>query len=478
MSLPSPLLYRRLADTLATEIRSGLRAPGERLPSVRALCAAHGVSLTTAVQSYLLLEREGWVEARPRRGYFVRARPQPRQEPEISRPTMVAREIAVADLALNILKEAHRTDVIQLGAAWADPQLLPLKPLLREQARWARQQPQLAGVYEVTAGHPALRHQIARHLRRAGCHCDPDEVIITNGCMEALTLSLRAVAKAGATIAIESPTFYGVLQAVEAAGMKALEIPTHPRHGIDLGALERAISRHRIAACLLIPSFNNPLGSCLPVAQRAPLAELLAAAAIPLIEDDVFGDLSFQWPRPPAVKAFDRDGNILLCSSFSKTLGAGLRLGYVAAGRYAERVEHGKLLANIATATLSQATVASYLKKGDYERTIQHASRVYQRRSEQLRHWLSRYLPAGARITEPQGGVTLWVELPPQLDGVVVHDAALAEGLSVTPGVIFSPRGDYTHHLRLSYGLVEEAALAGAARRLGKVTQRLLRRGV
>jgi DNA-binding transcriptional MocR family regulator len=477
MAEPAPFLYRQLADMLAGQIRQGLLAPGERLPSVRALCEAHAVSLSTAVQTYLSLEQEGWVEARPRAGYFVRVRPRGAEcEPAMSRPQMVAREIAVAHLALDVVKEARRPGVVNLGAAWADPRLLPLKALAREHAELARHKPELLGVYEISAGYPELRRQVARHLQRAGCRCAPDEIIITNGCMEALALSLRAVAKSGDTIAIESPTFYGVLQAIEAAGMKALELPTHPRDGVDLDSLEQALKRRRLAACLLIPSFNNPLGSCIPLAHRERLARLLASADVPLIEDDVFGDISFQWPRLPAVKSFDRAGNVLLCSSFSKTLGPGCRLGYVAAGRYADRVEHGKLLANIATAGLPQAALANYLARGTYDRVAHRASRAYYRRSEQLRHWLLECMPAGTRVTQPQGGVVLWVELPSHVDGVALHDAALQQQLSITPGVIFSPHADYRHHLRISYGLVDDAEMQGAVRKLGVLAHDLASR--
>jgi DNA-binding transcriptional MocR family regulator len=473
---PQTFRYRQLADDLAGRIRRGLLAPGERLPSVRALCATHAVSLGTAVQTYLLLEQEGWVEARPRSGYFVRARPHAASAPAMRRPRMVARELAVADMTLDILREANRPELTNLGAAWADPRLLPLKALARHHSEIARRSPELLGAYPVAAGLPALRQQIARHLRRAGCHCDPEEIIVTNGCMEALGLSLRAVAKPGDTVAIESPTFYGVLQAIESAGMKALELPTHPRDGVDLDSLEKALARHRIAACLLIPSFNNPVGACLPQASRARLARLLSQAQVPLIEDDVFGDISFQWPRLPAVKSFDTEGNVLLCSSFSKTLGPGFRLGFVAAGRYAERVEHGKMLANIATAGLPQAAVAEYLKRGGYDRMIHHASRVYHRRSEQLRHWVLDCFPEGTRVTTPQGGVVLWVELPPQVQGVALHDEALKAGLSITPGVIFSPRSDYVHHVRLSFGMKEGETMRAALRKLGAIAHRLARR--
>jgi DNA-binding transcriptional MocR family regulator len=471
---PTDVLYRHLATTLADQIGTGLYRAGERLPSIRSLCRSFQVSLSTAVQAYAVLEREGWVEARPRSGYFVRPRGGGQaSEPRTSRPQMIAREIAVADLSLDILKDARSPELLNLGAAWPDPALLPLKALAREQSALARQCPELLGSYELAAGNSELRRQIARHLHRSGCRCGPEEIIVTNGCMEALSLSLSAVAKPGDVIVIESPTFYGVLQAIEAAKMRALEVPTHPRDGIDLDRLEQVLRRERVAACLLIPSFNNPLGSCMPLSHRERVAQLLESANVPLIEDDVFGELSFRVPRLPAVKSFDTTGNVLLCSSFTKTLGPGLRVGYVAAGRFAERIEHAKLLANIATAGLPQATVANYLQRGAYEQSLRRASRVYQRRSERLREWLLSELPDGTRITHPQGGLVLWVELPPHISGNRLHAAASKEGVSVTPGIIFSPSGDYGHHLRISYGLADETVLKEGVERLGRVARRV-----
>ncbi len=463
-------LYRRLADELAALLRSGAIAAGARLPSLRTVADRHGVSIATAMQAYAELERGGLVEARERSGYFVR-RPVcgPECEPETSRPRAVAGEVAVARLALDILEEARRPGILNLGAALPAPELLPLRPLLREMGRVARENPEVAGRYEIPAGNPMLREEIARNLGGCGCRVAPSEIIVTNGCMEGLTLSLRALARSGDTIAIESPTFYGILQAIEALGMRALELPTHPRDGIDLDALETALKGQTIAAILLVPSFNNPLGSLMPLPNRQRLAGLVARYGVPLIEDDIYGDLGYQAPRLPAVKAFDRSGDVLLCSSFSKTLAPGYRIGYVAAGRHRERIEHLKLLGNIATAGLPQLSLARYLRSRRHEQVIHAAARTYRHRSAQLRRLILEHFPEGTRVTQPQGGFVLWVELPEHVDALRLHARALDQGISITPGVIFSPRGDYRHHLRMSSGQVAGEEMRQGVVRLGRL---------
>lgn len=469
-------LYQRLADEVATAIRHGVYRTGEKLPSLRRFGQRHEVSLSTALQVYRLLEQRHLIESRPKSGYFVL--PQSCGEacvPAMSRPSMAPGEVTSAQLAVDILDEARRPELINLGAVVPSSDHLPLKSLARIMSALVRRSPELLGRYERPAGNELLRERLARRIRKAGCPCHSDELIITNGCQEAMVLSLRAVAKPGDVIAIESPTFYGILQSIESLGMKALEIPTHPRSGVDLDTLQKVIDKKQVAACLFIPSFNNPLGSCMPLANRKRLASMLAKARVPLIEDDIYGDLSFDEPRLPTVKSFDRQGNVLLCSSFSKTLVPGYRIGYVMPGKWLDKVRHLKLLGNVATAGLPQVALAEYLQRGGYERVIRESSNHYHWRIEQVRALVLQYFPEGTRVTRPQGGFVLWVEMPPQVDCVRLHDLALKAGISVTPGVIFSPRGDYRHHIRISCGQLDGEETEKAVRRLGMIAKQLLK---
>jgi DNA-binding transcriptional MocR family regulator len=468
-------VYQRLADELAESIRRGDYRAGEKLPSLRRFCRQQAVSLSTALQVYRELEQVLLIEARPKSGYFVLPQEYGKaSEPEMSRPSMVPGKVTGARLAVDILNEACRPELVNLGAAVPGVDHLPLKSLSRITSGLVRRSPELLGRYERPAGNVLLRERIVRRLHQAGCACTSEEIIITNGCQEALVLSLQAVAGPGDVIAIESPTFYGILQTIESLGMKALEIPTHPRDGVDLDSLQQVIDRKEVAACLFIPSFNNPLGSCMPLENRKRLADMMARAGVPLIEDDVYGDLSYQEPRLPTVKSFDHDGQVLLCSSFSKTLAPGYRIGYVSAGKWRERVSHLKLLGSVASNGLTQVALAEYLQRGGYERVVRQAAHSYRRRSEQLRTLVLKHFPQGTLVTQPQGGFVLWVEMPPEVDCVHLHDLALEDGISVTPGVIFSPRGDYRHHIRISCGQLAAEDAEPAVSRLGDIAKRLI----
>ncbi len=455
-------------------IGMGTYPPGERLPSLRRIAAHYEVSMATAIQAYQWLEDSGYIEARPKSGYYVLPQACGEAcEPNISKPRSRPSEVTVGQLALNILAEARRPELVSLGAAIPGQELLPLKTLSRIYAGVVRRSPELLGRYEAQQGHELLRAQIARRLRVSGVRVHPDEIIVTNGCMEALVLSLRCLCKTGDTVAVESPSYYGMMQVAEQLGLNVLELPTHPRDGLDLDALQQALEKKRIDACLFMPSYNNPLGSCMPRNRRRQMVQMLNEAGVALIEDDIYGDLSYDSTRLPAAKSFDREGNVLLCSSFSKTLAPGYRIGYVVPGRYFDELLRLKFLGNIATAGMPQLALAEFLQKGGYERVVRKAAKQYQQRSEMLRQMVLQHFPEGTRVTQPQGGFVMWVELPEHMEGISLYERALEQGISITPGVIFSPRGDYKHHIRLSASAVETSEISTVVEQLGAIAVKL-----
>jgi len=472
-AIEQKFLYEQVAEDMRHAITIGTYSSEERLPSLRKITSLYGVSLATAIQAYQWLEDSGFVEARPKSGYYVLPRGCGKAcEPEVSNPRMKASEVTVGELALGILEEARRPDLINLGAAVPGEDLLPLKNMSRIYAGVARREEALLGHYEAQQGNELLRKQISRQLRSSGVRVHPDEVIITNGCMEALILSLRAICKVGDTVAIESPSYYGMLQAAELLRLNVLELPTHPRDGVDLNALQQALDKKMINVCLFMPSFNNPLGSSMPHKNRKQLVEMLAAENVPLIEDDIYGDLSYDTPRLPAAKSFDCHGNVLLCSSFSKTLAPGYRIGYVVPGKYFDAVLKRKFLGNVASAGIPQVALAEFLRKGSYERVVRKAALHYKQRTDRLRQLVLQYFPEGTRVTQPQGGFVLWIEMPEHISGVALHDRALAAGISITPGVIFSPGGDYQHHIRMSASAVDGDAIDRAVKTLGELSNK------
>jgi DNA-binding transcriptional MocR family regulator len=301
-------------------------------------------------------------------------------------------------------------------------------------------------------GSADLRRQIARRYLRFGTNVSADEIVITNGALEALNLSLQVLTRPGDAVAVEAPAFYACLQAIEALGLKVVEIPTHPREGVDLGALERAIDKHGVRACWLMTTFQNPLGATMPEAKKRDLAALLEKHDVPLIEDDVYAELYFTEERPRPAKAFDTKGRVLHCSSFSKCLAPGYRLGWVAAGRFATAVQRRKITSSLSTSIPVQDGIALLLRQDGYDAHLAKLRRTLGAQQGSLLAALKKHFPAGYRVTQPEGGYFVWVELPRGVDALEVHRLALDRGISVAPGPIFSPRREFRNCLRLNYG--------------------------
>lgn len=475
MSQPMPqeqedYLYEQVVDRIAALINRGTLRPGERVPSVRRLSSQLGVSISTVLQAYFVLEDRGLIEARPQSGFYVKLRLRELPpEPKPSHPYPAATRVGVADLVAKFFQAARNPDFVPLGAAIPSFDLLPANQLNRITAWIARHQGQQGMKYDFPPGNEALRRQVARRSLDWGCSLSPDDIVTTCGAMEALNLCLRAVAKPGDTIAIESPTFYGILQAIESFGMKALEIPTHPRDGIDLGALETAIKKNKVKACLLVPNFNNPLGSCVSDKNKKQLVEMLARRRIPLIEDDIYGDIYFGNVRPKVAKAFDKEGTVLLCSSFSKTLAPGYRVGWIAPGLFKLQVEHLKSVNTFATATLPQMVVARFLESGGYDRHLRKLRKALASQVQRVSLSISQSFPKGTRVTRPAGGFVLWVELPKSVDSLELYRKALEKKISIAPGPIFSAKQKYQNFIRLSCGQPWSDKLEQALVTLGRL---------
>jgi DNA-binding transcriptional MocR family regulator len=467
-------LYRQVALRISELIEHGTLRPGERVPSVRKLSEQEEVSIATVMQAYRILESKGLIEARPQSGYYVRPRVwRPPAEPAKSEPSLRATRVSTTDLVRRVMEAARDSSLVGLGAALPSWSLLPTLQLSRTMAAVGRRSPQSANAYDVSPGNHPLRVQIARRAMEAGCTLAPDDVITTCGCQEALHLSLRAVAKPGDTVAIESPTYFGVLQIIQSLGLKACEIPTYPRHGICLDELEKRLDCCRIKACLFMLNYGNPLGSCMPDDKKERLVEMLAKRNLPLIEDDIYGELAFAADRPKTAKAFDREGLVLLCSSFCKTLAPGYRVGWVVPGRFRDEIQHLKYVTSMGTATLPQLAVADFLATGGFDHHLRKLRRVYADQVERVTHAITRFFPEGTKVTRPTGGYVLWVELPSNIDSVELFDRALREKISIVPGPIFSPKQGFRNFIRLSCGNQWSETIDKALFKLGQLITRM-----
>ena len=468
MSSGTPTLYQQLADELASSIRSGVLRPGDRLPSVRDLRRQRGVSPSTIFQAYAQLESQGLVEARARSGHFVRVRRLlTGQPPEAAQPSGRVTPVAISGLVFELLGSTRDADVVPLGSAFPAPGLFPFAALARCGARAMRRlgPAQISGA--LTAGDESLRAQVGRRYALNGVSLRADELIVTNGAMEALNLCLQAVTQPGDVVVVESPTFYAALQALERLHLKAVEVETDPVEGVRLGALETLLQHQKVAACWFMPTFQNPLGALMPDAKKQALVQLLARYGVPLIEDDVYAELHFGARRPLPAKAFDQEGLVLHCSSFSKSLAPGYRVGWAAAGRYARDVEILKMMTSLASPIPPQLAIAEYLVQGGLERHLRNLRDALRTQHAEARALIEQFFPKGTRMTEPQGGYFVWLELPPGVDALEMHHQAMAQSISTAPGVLFSADRRFTRHLRLNVGHPIDQRIRAALKWLG-----------
>lgn len=465
--------YQQLTDDLGRQIEQGTLQAGERLPGVRALARLNGVSVSTAVTAYQELEARGLVEARPRSGYFVTGRGQGSLEP----PRSVLAEpypsrISGAELALRFTQMTADASVIHLGATVPDPALQPHKAIEKALRQSLREAGDNALNYAFPPGLETYRLALARRMSRVGCSVQPADILVTSGCQEAITLALRATTEPGDLVAVESPTYYGVLQILESLGLKALEIPTHYQSGLSIEALQLALEQWPVKACVVIPHFNNPSGFCMPDTHKERLVALLARHEVPLIEDDIYGDMSWQGERPKPCKHWDKDGGVIYCSSFSKSLSPGMRTGWMTPGRWQRRLEYLKYVTNLASPTLPQLAMTQLLERGLYDRHLKLVQREYAQTARRLQGILRHAFPPGTRVTQPQGGLVLWVELPFPVAGLSLANEALAAGISVAPGALFATSDKYANHLRLACSHRWTPAVEAATYRLAELVRR------
>jgi DNA-binding transcriptional MocR family regulator len=444
-------LYEEVAGRMARMIEQGIFRAGERIPSVRALSRQFNVSVSTVLEAYNFLEDRGVIRARPQSGYYVNARvPDIPAAPDLLRRPLSPTRVGNTAMSLSILRAAGQPGVIPLGAAIPNPEHLPVERLNRMLAAAVRSHPIQSVSYDVPPGCKSLRTQVAKRSLSFGCSLAPEEIVTTAGCVEAVMLALRATCSPGDIVVVESPTYYNFLLLIENLKLRALEVPCHPREGVSIEALGYAMEHNRIRACLFNLNYNNPIGSLMPATRKRELVELLAARDIPLIEDDIHGDLTFTSERPVSARAFDLKGLVLLCSSFSKTLAPGYRVGWIAPGRYQAEVEQIKLMTNISTPTPTQLAVADFLTNGGYDRHLRRLCRLYASQTARMAEAVGRYFPPGTRVSQPEGGHFLWVEMPDGFDSFALYDAAMSHGISITPGPIFSATGKYPNCIRLN----------------------------
>lgn len=495
------LLYEEVCCKIDEMIKKGIYRPGERIPSLRSLSRQMRVSVNTVMGAYAQLENFGLIEARPQSGYYVCSRlaepagcpssgerageiaPNPvisgdvalktKNQPCGWHGTKVPNPVILGDVVLEVMRNIANPSLVPLGGGIPNTDLSPVDKLNRMLSSESRRFCLQSISYPSHQGHKRLRTQIARRSFSSGCSLSPDDIIVTSGCVEAMNLALHAVCRPGDTVAIGSPVYPTFLKSIQWLGYKVLEIPSNGQ-GMNLDVLEYAVRHNPVNACITIANFNNPLGSLMPDDKKRELVKLLAKHEIPLIEDDVYGDLAYGPVRPPSTKAFDEKGLVLYCCSFSKTLAPGYRVGWIAPGKFMARVAQLKTLFNIATASPTQLAVAEFLTNGGYDHHLRALRKVYARQTAHVRDAIGRYFPAGARASRPEGGYILWVEMPEGFDAFRLYKEALREGIGIAPGSIFTLGDKYKNCFRLNAAFWSEQ-IEQALETLGGIAETIAR---
>ncbi|MBC8064780.1 MAG: PLP-dependent aminotransferase family protein [Chlorobia bacterium] len=449
-------LYEQVAGRVRDQITRRTYRPGDRLPSVRELSRAYKVSITTVLDAYRLLEDQGFIHPRPQSGHYVRSRPSAMpSEPDRTQPKFEPAEFRREVLLEQMMIDAYRDGVTSLAFATPNPGTRPVAKLNRITAQVIRDMPTEAYGYMESGGYPPLKEQIAQRLFEAGCAVSPNEIVITSGCQEALVLALQSACKPGGVVAVESPCYYGVLLATRLAGLKAVEIETRSREGMCVSRLEEALAQaygtsRQIQAVMLSTNFGNPLGGQLSDVDKQRLVAICQRYEASIIEDDIYGDLGFDDARPSVAKAYDENDTVLLCSSFSKTLSPGMRIGWVISGKHRSSIERAKYAMNIGAASLPQLVIAEFLSNGGYDHYLRRSRKSNESSIRHISESICRHFPSESKITRPLGGFVLWVELPHAVNTIALYGKTVEKGVTFTPGILFSAHDQYRNFLRIN----------------------------
>ncbi len=446
-------LYLEVSERIEKLIEKKAFKIGDKLLSVRALSKEQGISLSTAFQAYYHLESKGLVEARPQSGYYVKFSPQHSFSfPATCEATDEALPVSVDEMIGSVYRNLRDSNLINFALSSPAPELLPAAKLNKSVMHVLHHSKDHCLGYEHMQGNVELRKQIARQSFNWGGAVSEEDIVVTAGCMEALALSLKAITQPGDAVAIDSPTYHAIFQVMESLGLKVVEIPNDTQTGIDMDRLEHAIHKLNVKACLFVCNFTNPVGSCMPDAKKQQLVTLLAKHEIPLIEDDIYGELYFGKTRPRTCKSFDKKGLVIQCGSFSKSLAPGYRIGWAIPGKFKDKIIRLKRMNNVSTNTLTQAAIAHFLANGRYELHLRHLRKALHTQCLRYMQAVTLYFPEDTCISRPQGGFALWIELNKKVDAYKLHKRALKHNIGIAPGQIFSSQGHFENYFRLSFG--------------------------
>lgn len=469
-------LYIRIAENLEQLIFSEILRIGDKLPSVRLLSKEQGVSVSTVLQAFYQLEAKGLIRSRPQSGYYVAFAP--KLIPSVPATSKPVREhgqpVSAEQMIDEVFSNMANQHITKLSVSVPDPALLPLAKLNKCMGEALRNLPASGSNYDGIEGNSKLRKQIARWSLLWEGKLREEDLITTTGCMNGLSYALMALTSPGDTIAVESPVYFGILQLAQSLRLQVLELPTNPVHGVELEALKDALKKDKIKVCLFISNFSNPVGSLMPDEHKKALVQLLQHYHVPLIEDDLYGDVHFTKNRPKTCKTYDESGLVLWCGSVSKTLAPGYRVGWIAPGNYWEKIKRLKLYHSVSSPTITHEVVARFLENGRYEHHLRRLRQVLYANSLQYIKAISTYFPEDTKVSRPRGGFILWIELNPKIDTYQLYLLAMKHSISIAPGRMFTLQNQYRHCMRLSYGMQWHEGIDKALQTLGNLAKQLL----
>lgn len=436
--------YKQLGRALITDIENQIYQPGDSLPSLRNFCAIHQVSMTTALTCYRYVELKGYITSKPKYGYFVSHHFQ--SEVTYTFPAFQAKTKTIAPPVSDPAQDTQ-----SLATAELDSQLIDTKLLNKSLATICKHHDEIWG-YAATKGEMTLRHSLSNHFATQGFSVLAHDLTITHGCLDAVQLAVEVISNENDIILVSSPCYSGLLDILFMLKRRVLEIPSTDQ-GVDLTQMETALKTQKIAGCLLTSNYQNPTGHCLTNAQKQRIAELAYCYQTPIIEDDVFRELSHNNSVPLPIKHFDQHGWIIWCGSFSKSLSAGLRLGWCAPGKVYEQFTTQQKVRTLGSNKPMQLAIAHYIKQGHYLRHLKHINRQLAAHKHQYLTYLTPKLPKNCSIYIPAGGLVLWLKIP-GLNTLLLSKELAQSGIYIKPGKQFSSTSLYNDCFRLNIGLI------------------------
>jgi DNA-binding transcriptional MocR family regulator len=446
--------YLTVAETLQRLIVGGEIEHGARLPSVRSAMRSFGVSKNTLIAAYAHLEMSGVISAKDRSGYFVARE----RDNELARaPYIIDHPLSLVEQRgqdilndLVALRDRHGHDLL---SPMLDPKLLPLGMVSRTARKILTEDLRACLTPDFGPGYRPLRRALAGYYRTREISADDHDFVITLGCTHALVSAVEASTAPGDTIAIRTPTFYPLLRIIHSLNRKIIEIPSTANRAGDLERLEEAIERFNVRACVVSVSLPDPYGASLSDVDKRRLIDLAERFNMAMIEDDVFGHVSIRNKLMRPLKAFDQNGRVLHCSSFSKTLGSGLRVGWCMPGRYAKAMQNVRSIVAPAMPVFEQAVIAKLLESPSFSRHVRELKLNVRQNIHALQNALGEGLLAGSHLTSKDGGLLAWVRLPAGTSATTIYKAALERNVALAPGGMYSLANQFDDHIRLFLGI-------------------------